>query len=192
MTLNVETEEISDNKSYEKKKKSKKTEIIDYTSCIILSIIGSLFCCKTKKYKHKAKLFKNAYEFINEKLDAVFYIRNMIKFELINKIQLENKPILNFLSRPIIYFKNKKIGNKSEKKMNDVETNTSLDISDTIEEKKEIDFNQYFEGELYKTAYRLDTNVLNEQITNLILKPDKTPNQKKLIKLLKGHLKGVK
>ena len=76
--------------------------------------------------------------------------------------------------------------------MNDVETNTSLDISDTIEEKKEIDFNQYFEGELYKTAYKLDTNVLNEQITNLILKPDKTPNQKKLIKLLKGHLKGVK
>jgi len=58
--------------------------------------------------------------------------------------------------------------------MNDVETNTSLDISDTIEEKKEIDFNQYFEGELYKTSYRLDTNVLNEQITNLILKPDKT------------------
>ena len=116
----------------------------------------------------------------------------MIKFELINKVHLENKPIFNFLSRPIIYFKNKKIGNKSEKKMNDVETNTSLDISDTIEEKKEIDFNQYFEGELYKTVYRLDTNVLNEQITNLILKPDKTQTQKKLIKLLKAHLEGVK
>ena len=159
-------------------------------------MFGSLFCCKTKKYKHKAKLFKNAYEFINEKLDAVFYIRNMIKFELINKIQLENKPILNFLSRPIIYFKKKKIGNKSEKKMNDVETNISLDISNIVEgkkidEKKEIDFNKYFEGELYKTAYRLDTNVLNEQITNLILKPDKTQNQKKLIKLLKYHLEGV-
>ena len=40
----------------------------------------------------------------------------MIKFELINKVHLENKPIFNFLSRPIIYFKNKKIGNKSEKK----------------------------------------------------------------------------
>ena len=196
-TLNVETEEIIDKKSSEKKKKSKKTEIIDYTSCIILSIIGSLFCCKTKKYKHKAKLFKNAYEFINEKLDAVFYIRNMIKFELINKIQLENKPILNFLSRPIIYFKNNKIKSKSKNKMNDVKTNISLDISDIVEEKKidekkEIDFNQYFEGELYKTAYKLDTNVLNEQITNLILKPDKTPNQKKLIKLLKAHLEGVK
>ena len=121
----------------------------------------------------------------------------MIKFELINKIQLENKPILNFLSRPIIYFKNNKIESKSKNKMNDVETNISLDISDIVEEKKidekkEIDFNQYFEGELYKTAYKLDTNVLNEQITNLILNPDKTPNQKKLIKLLKGHLKGVK
>ena len=163
-----------------------------------ISYIWKLILSQNKKCKHKTKLFKNANEFINEKLDLVFYIRNMIKFELINKVHLENKPIFNFLSRPIIYFKNNKIESKSKNKMNDDETNISLDISDMVEEKKidekkEIDFNQYFEGELYKTAYRLDTNVLNEQITNLILKPDKTQTQKKLlIKLLKAHLEGVK
>ena len=96
-----------------KRKKNRNHWLLTYS---ILSIIGSLFCCKTKKCKHKTKLFNNADEFINEKLDLVFYIRNMIKFELINKVHLENKPIFNFLSRPIIYFKNKKIGNKSEKK----------------------------------------------------------------------------
>ena len=50
---------------------------------------------------------------------------------------------------------------------------------------------EYFEGDLYKTAYKLDYNALNEKITNLILHPGKTNFQKKLISMLKKHLKGV-
>ena len=77
--------------------------------------------------------------------------------------------------------------------MNDVETNISLDISDLVEEKKLMKKRNRFKPVFRRRIIqnKLDTNVLNEQITNLILKPDKTQNKKKLIKLLKYHLEGV-
>ena len=60
-----------------------------------------------------------------------------------------------------------------------------------IDEKKDINIMEYFEGDLYKTAYKLEYSVLNEKITNLVLHPGKTNFQKKLISILKNHLKGV-
>ena len=60
-----------------------------------------------------------------------------------------------------------------------------------IDEKKEIDVIRYFEGGLYEKASKLNTTVLSEKITNLILHPDKTNTQKKLIYCLKNYLKGI-
>ena len=113
---------------------------------------------------------------------------------------MENKSILNFLSRPIIYINGDKLKEKTKNDINDTKTEVSFELEDVderkiqekkIDEKKDINVMEYFEGDLYKTAYKLEYNTLNEKITNLILQPGKTNFQKKLISLLKNHLKGV-
>ena len=199
-------EEIEKIEKIEKiKKKGITNNLIDYSSYNIFEIIGSLkiFFSKSKKFKKKLNLIEQANNLINDKLDVKFYIRNMILFELINQIYLENKTILNFMSKPIIYYKKNikeinedKKDNKSKKNLNDKKTNTSLDLGDEldekkIDEKKDIDIMQYFEGGLHEKAYQLNTNILSEKITNLILHPNKTFTQKKLIYCLKNHLKGI-
>ena len=69
-------------------------------------------------------------------------MNKLILFELINQIYLENKTILNFLSKPIIYNKDIKKSNedkedkKFEQAFNDKRTEESLDIGDDINEKK--------------------------------------------------------
>ena len=199
-TLIYETEE----KKEEKEKKGTKKKLIDYSSYNIFEMIGNLkiFFCKSKKFKKKMNLIEQANNLINDKLDVKFYIRNMILFEKINQIYLENKTILNFLSKPIIYNKDIKKSNedkedkKFEQAFNDKRTEASLDIGDEInekkiDEKKEIDVIRYFEGGLYEKASKLNTTVLSEKITNLILHPDKTNTQKKLIYCLKNYLKGI-
>ena len=189
-------------KDYTEPKNKKKKDLIDYSSYNIWEMLISFkICfCRTKKFKNKINLIKQANEMINNKLDIVFYIRSMILFELINKVYLENKSILNFLSRPIIYINGDKDKEASRNDINDTKTEVSLEIEEIdegkieekkIDEKKDINVMEYFEGDLYKTAYKLDYNALNEKITNLILHPGKTNFQKKLISMLKKHLKGV-
>ena len=192
----IESPEIKETNTNTDKRNKK--NLIDYSSYNILEIIGSfkIFFCTSKKFKRKINLFRQADSLIKDKLDAIFYIKNMILFELINNIYLDNKDILQFLSRPIIYFENNNKKEKSEfGNKNDI-ANASLEIYEEIEEKKidekkKLDIEQYFEGELYKNAYKLNSNILSEKIVNLILHPDKTKNQKKLIYYLKKHLKGV-
>ena len=70
--------------------------------------------------------------------------------------------------------------------VNDIKTDASFELYDEkdeqkIDEKKEIDIKEYFEGDLYKTAYKLETNALSEKIANLVLHPGKTSTQKKII-----------
>ena len=192
----IESPEIKETNTNTNKKNKK--NLIDYSSYNILEIIGSfkIFFCTSKKFKSKINLFRQADSLIKDKLDAVFYIKNMILFELINNIYLDNKDILQFLSRPIIYFENNNKKEKSEIGNNNDMANISLEIygeidEKKIDEKKKLDIEQYFEGELYKNAYKLNSNILSEKIVNLILHPDKTKTQKKLIYYLKKHLKGV-
>ena len=85
--------------------------MIDYSSYNMIDMFLSfkMFFCKKEKLKNKINLIKKAKKIIDKKLDVVFYIKNMLLFELINKIYLENKSILNFLSRPIIYLKDPKV-----------------------------------------------------------------------------------
>ena len=115
-------------------------------------IVSFKICfCQTKKFKNKLNLIKQANEMINDKLDIVFYIRSMILFELVNKIYLENKSILNFLSRPIIYINGDKLKEKTKNDINDTKTEVSFEIEDVderkIQEKKideKKDINNYF------------------------------------------------
>ena len=98
-------------------------------------MLGSFkFICKTKKFKNKIYLIQTAKSIIDDKLDIVFYIRNMILFEVINKINLENMDIINFLSRPIIYLKKEK--EKSEFNLDDIKITNSVKIPNISQEKK--------------------------------------------------------
>ena len=63
---------------------------------------------KTMKIKNKAN--EKANEIIFNKLDVIYYVRNMILSDIINQTILDNefKPIMKTLSRPIINIKSKK------------------------------------------------------------------------------------
>jgi hypothetical protein len=91
---------------------SKGIKFIKYNSYTLYEMILELLpsYCKTKNFKYKEKLIRESHSILDSKLDVFLYIRNMLLFDSINKIYLENKSIINFLSRPIIYL------NKSEKK----------------------------------------------------------------------------
>jgi hypothetical protein len=179
-------------------KKYEEKDFIDYSSYNIFEMAASLKICfyQTKKFKNKINLIGQAKEMINDKLDVVFYIRNMILFELINKIYFEDMDIINFLSRPIIYFK-KEEGKQDGFNLDDIKLDESFKISNSdekeviseeIKEKKNLKKGQ---GELYKSAYKFDFYILSRRIKNLISNPNKTKNESKLITLLDNQLKGI-
>ena len=66
-------------------------------------------CCISKKLKRKKKLLTEANDFLYKKLDIIFYIRNMIFLDMINKVILGDgrKGINKLLITPIIFGKEK-------------------------------------------------------------------------------------
>ena len=112
-----------------KKKKIKKNikKIINFTSYYLYEKIVSKLpsFCKTKKFQDKENLVNQSFRILKDKLDIVLYIRNMILFDSINQIYLENPYIIDFLSRPIIYL-NKKEEKKVKKEF--YENSDELDI----------------------------------------------------------------
>ena len=151
--------------------------LINYSSYYIYDmIISKLFCCcETKKFKAKESLIKQSHEILDEKLDIFLYLRNVFLFEMINNIYLENKSIIDLLSRPIIHL------NKFENK--DKENNEK---SEKFEEE------QFDENDFYKFSNELDFNNLNKRIKNLAEKSEKTKNENKIIFFLKQKLKELK
>ena len=190
------------------KEQNKIEKIVNYDNYNLLEMIGSqkLFFCKSKSFESKVNLFNQAKNIIDDKLDVIYYIRKMILFEIINEIQLENKNIINFLSRPIIYLNGpKNIKKKHKNELNDKATNFSIEIQDIeeiddieqkkIEEKMNMDpieiLKEYVEDETYRTAYKLNPVILTKKIGKLLQKQDKTDTETKLISYLKKQLKGI-
>ena len=71
------------NKEPNNNSERKKDEIvIDYSNYNILEIIAShdIFC-KTEKFKNKLNLIEQAENIIDEKLDIIYYLKNMLMFE---------------------------------------------------------------------------------------------------------------
>ena len=179
----------------DKIKKEEDKNLIDYSSYNIFEMIWSfkLCCCKTRNFKNKVNIFKQARIMIDRKLDIVFYIRNMILFEYINKISLNNKSIINFLSRPIIYINGDKKEKNPEFSFNDTVTEKSSEINEgENKEKKNKKLkrgnSQYIKDELYKSAYRLDSDKLVNKITRLVDKEPKTKEEENIIECLKDQL----
>ena len=179
----------------DKIKKEEDKNLIDYSSYNIFEMIWSfkLCCCKTKNFKNKVNIFKQARIMIDRKLDIVFYIRNMILFEYINKISLNNKSIINFLSRPIIYINGDKKEKNPEFSFNDIVTEKSSEINEGDNKEKtnkklKRGNSQYIKDELYKSAYRLDSDKLVNKITRLVDKEPKTKEEENIIECLKDQL----
>jgi len=190
------------------KEQNKLEKLVNYDNYNLLEMIGSqkLFFCKSKSFESKVNLFNQAKNIIDDKLDVIYYIRKMILFEIINEIQLENKNIINFLSRPVIYLNGpKNIKKKHKNELNDKATNFSIEIQDIgeiddieqkkIEEKMNMDpieiLKEYVEDETYRTAYKLNPVILTKKIGKLLQKQDKTDTETKLISYLKKQLKGI-
>jgi type III secretory pathway component EscR len=188
------------NKEMKKEKKNdddNNDDLINYTNYNIFEMIGSFkICfCKTKKFENKVNLIKQSRNMIDDKLDIVLYIKNMILFEMINKIYLENKSIINFLSRPIIY-----LNEDNEDNLKNPDVNSSFESYDEYKRinDKKLGKNEYRTllylqgGDFYKSAYRFKPDNLSKNIEKLILKEGQTKIKQKIIYYLKKHLKGVK
>ena len=188
------------NKEMKKEKKNdddNNDDLINYTNYNIFEMIGSFkICfCKTKKFENKVNLIKQSRNMIDDKLDIVLYIKNMILFEMINKIYLDNKSIINFLSRPIIY-----LNEDNEDNLKNPDVNSSFESYDEYKRinDKKLGKNEYRTllylqgGDFYKSAYRFKPDNLSKNIEKLILKEGQTKIKQKIIYYLKKHLKGVK
>ena len=161
----------------------KEKKLIKYTSYKIYEMIGAELpsCCKTKKFKYKESLINQSHKILNDKLDIFLYIRNMLLFDSIKQIYLENKSIVNFMSRPIIYL------NKKEEKDEEIEE------IEEIEEVEKMEINKD-EEDFYKYTYKLDYDKIYNIIQKLAQKPEneKTKIEKIIIYLLKRQLREVK
>ena len=203
-TRNQKTKEFIVNKESRKQSlklgdinnEDKKNDVlIDYSNYNLFEIIASFdIFCKTEKFKKKLYLYEQAENIINEKLDVIYYIRNMILFELINKIYLENDEIINFLSRPIIYYSSS--DKKSEFSLGDIASNkseNSLNQSKNKEngEQKKDEEKPKGLSELYKSAYHLKSNILYKNIEDLIQNEEKTQSESKIVELLEKHLEYI-
>ena len=170
----------------------KDNKLIKYTSYSMYEMIREKLpsFCKTKKFKSKESLIKKSHNILDSKLDIFLYIRNMLLFDSINQIYLENKSIINFLSRPIIYLnkseEKQKEGKDKVKKEEEIEEREELEEVQKNKEEEEI-----IEKEFYKYSYKLDSDDLFKRIKRLVEKPDKSDIEKKIIFFLKKQLNEV-
>ena len=119
----------------------------------------------------------------------------MFLFEMINNIYLENKNIINFLSRPIVCLNDDEEEEKKEKEKDSENDMEIMDVDSSLEihengknEEKVIKFTK---DDLYKSAYRFKPDVLTKKIQQLFINRQKTKVDKKLIYYLDKHLKNV-
>ena len=195
--INKEPNKRSKNNNNSERKKDE--IVIDYSNYNILEIIAShdIFC-KTEKFKNKLNLIEQAENTIDEKLDIIYYLKNMLMFELINKIHLENDEIVNFLSRPIIYYSSPE--KKSESNLDDnslkisintINQNENGELQENNEEKKDKENSKINQSELYKSSYNLKTTILSKNIKELIQNEHRTQSESKIVDLLEKHLEYI-
>ena len=176
------------------KENEKKGELINYNSYNIFEMIWSFSskCCKTKKFDNKTNLIKQSNDLIDDKLDIIFYIRNMFLLQSINRIYLENKTIVNFLSSPIIYLDKEKCEEKNKYEQSKINISKISQIND-VESSEEGDSNNLrnTKVEQYKRVKELKSDKLNKKIIELLMKNNKTKPETRLINYLERRLEGL-
>ena len=99
------------------RKRKKKKEKVENKFNILEIIVSQLFCCcMCKKIKLKHQANEKANELLFKKLDINVYVRNMILFDLLNLTTIDSikKPLINFLSRPVVSISQKNKGEFNE------------------------------------------------------------------------------
>ena len=193
---NIGNNETCENIKIEKeiKENEKKGELINYNSYNIFEMIWSFSskCCKTKKFDNKTNLIKQSNDLIDDKLDIIFYIRNMFLFQSINRIYLENKTIVNFLSSPIIYLDEEKCEEKNKYEQNKINMSKISQIND-IESSEEGDSNNIRNSKIeqYNRVKKIKSDKLNKKIAELVMKNNKTKPETRLINYLERRLEGL-
>ena len=195
--INKEPNKRSKNNNNSERKKDE--IVIDYSNYNILEIIASYdIFCKTEKFKNKLNLIEQAENIIDEKLDIIYYLRNMLMFELINKIHLENDEIVNFLSRPIIYYSSpekKSESNLDENSLkisiNTINQNENGELQENNKKKKDKENSKINQSEFYKSSYNLKTTILSKNIKELIQNEHRTQSESKIVDLLEKHLEYI-
>ena len=99
-SLRTHTDEIS-SESYHKKKVTRANNSFNIFEIIITEFFK---CCRTQEMIIKSQSNEMANNILSKKMDIITYVRNMILFDLVNQITLDDnkKTIMNFLCRPVI------------------------------------------------------------------------------------------
>ena len=107
--------------------------------------INCCLCCCDWTFYHGNNIIYYPDDFILKKFDIIYYIKNMLLLELINKLKFENKEnFINFLITPIIESKRCHKGVDSSKIKKE-------GINDNVDE-------------LYKEPYQLEYNQVSDEI----------------------------
>ena len=150
------TEDLSSESTHKKK------VIRTYNSFNIFEIIIVEFlkCCRSQEMSIKSEANEKASNILFKKMDIITYVRNMILFDLLNKIILDNnkKTIMNFLCRPVI------------------------SINNDNNQKNEFD-------EFYRKYRERDFKKFSIEIQNLSKKQNKNKKENKLFSCSNTHLK---
>ena len=110
--------------------------------------IGCVFCCCKWTYSHGDNIIYSPDDFIDDKLDIIYYIKNMLLVELINQLEFENKQnFINFLITPII----------ESKRYHD-----GVGTSEVTKEEDKTEDNAV--DDIYKEASKLEYNKVSEEI----------------------------
>ena len=110
-SIGTNMDDYSDSERPRKRKKRK--EKVENKFNILEIIVSQLFCCcMCKKIKLKHQANEKANELLFKKLDINVYVRNMILFDLLNLTTIDSikKPLINFLSRPVVSISQKNKG----------------------------------------------------------------------------------
>ena len=114
-SIGTKIDDYSDSERPRKRKKRK--EKVENKFNILEIIVSQLFCCcMCKKIKLKHQANEKANELLFKKLDINVYVRNMILFDLLNLTTIDSikKPLINFLSRPVVSISQKNKGEFNE------------------------------------------------------------------------------
>ena len=116
----------------------------------------------------------------------------MFLFQSINRIYLENKTIINFLSSPIIYLDKEKCEEKNKYEQSKINTSKISQIID-VESSEEGDSNNLRNSkvEQYNRVKKIKSDKLNKKIAELVMKNNKTKPETRLINYLERRLEGL-
>ena len=127
-------------KHIKQKKEKKKFEL----GCC-QRFISFFFCCCDWTFYHGNYIIHSPDDFIEEKLDVMYYIKNMLLLEVINKLEFEHQQnFINFLITPIIESKSKYKG----------------------DDKSKIKGEDDSDDDIYKEVSHLEYNEVSEEIMN--------------------------